>query len=221
MVNIQVPDWLNSKLTEEDCKDIKDLIVEIEKHTSGEVVPMIVKQSSTIGHVPYLIILSLTLIDIVSGFWSYTLSLQVLPSPLIIATHFATLFVATRWLSGNSWLQRYLTPKSDQKFQVEQRAVTEFYEHKIHHTDKKTGILIFISVMERMAVVIGDEAINNKLNPQDWQRTLEKILNELKEKRLKAGIIQGLNTAKDLLSQHFPAQPGDINELSNDLIIKE
>ncbi|MCB9025558.1 MAG: TPM domain-containing protein [Bdellovibrionaceae bacterium] len=221
MVNNKVPHWLRSNIKDEDCLEIKEFIVELEKHTSGEVVPMVVKSSSTLGHVPYIVLLSLTLLDVISGFWAFNLEANWAPLPIIIVTHIIFILLLTLILSRFNFVQRQLTPKTDQSLQVENRAINEFYKHKIHHTKDKTGILIFISMMERMAVVIGDEKINEKLSPSDWKKVLDKILFELKSGKLKVGILKGLDESKNLLSLHFPIEKADKNEISNNLIIKE
>ena len=75
--------------------------------------------------------------------------------------------------------------------------------------------------MEKMAVVIGDEKINEKITALDWQRCLDRVLEQLHKNNLRMGIINGLEAAKSLLSKHFPKSPNDKNELENSLIIKE
>ena len=218
---MHIPKWLEKKLSEQDCKDIKETITEIEKYTSGEVVPIVVKSSSTVGHVPYILLLTLIFLDYFSGLWSLSLEVLPLPQLLIFLIHFIIILLLTRVLANLPLIQRQLTPKADQTFQVEQRAINEFYDHHMHHTEAKTGILIFVSMMERMAVVVGDEHINKKLAPQDWQRSLDRILEELHKGQLKQGLIKGLEASRDLLKQHFPIQEGDKNELANDLILKD
>ncbi|MCJ8276142.1 MAG: hypothetical protein MJK18_04820, partial [Bdellovibrionales bacterium] len=47
--------WLKGHLDEEGAKKIEQAIIDAEKKTSGEIVPMIVRSSSTIGHVPIIV----------------------------------------------------------------------------------------------------------------------------------------------------------------------
>ena len=75
--------------------------------------------------------------------------------------------------------------------------------------------------MERMVIVIGDEGINSKLKPNDWDEVVSKITNGIKQHNLKKGITEGLFASTLLLKEHFPVDVDDVNELSDSLIIEE
>ena len=216
----EIPHWLKSSLSTEGLNQIEESVRQAEKKTSGEIVPLIVRQSSTTGHVALAIFLSLALAyflwaslqDEVFGFeemsfWG--------------VGYFLVIVLLSRYLATVGWLKRWLTPKWDQKKQVEQRALLEFYQSNIKATEGKTGILLFLSLEERQAVVIADEAIAKKLPEDTWQGVVDKILQGTKSRNLALGLSQGIELCGELLSPHFPIQPEDQNELPNHLIIKE
>ena len=105
--------------------------------------------------------------------------------------------------------------------QVYLRAQTEFYEAKLHKTQGSTGILIFISLMEHGAVILADEAIAQKLPKDTWQHIIDEMISEVKKQNLATALKTAIQKCGDILSRHFPIKKGDVNELSNRLIVRE
>ena len=207
-----IDSWLKGYLQEEDISAVEETVARAELKTSGEIVPVIVRSSSTVGHVPlilFLFILSL------GGFFSPLSSWLEISSVLLGAVLFAAL--VGRW----SFLQRALVPLADRQDQVFTRAELEFYHSRIGDTRDGTGILIFVSLLERQVVVLADRAIDEKMNASTWDEVLQDVLKGIKGKNMKSGLVQAIERCGDILSEHFPIQPDDENELSNKLIIKE
>lgn len=218
---MKVPNFMKIKLSQQDCIEIKNKIAECESTTSGEVVPMIVSGSSTTGHILPLLMLLLTFLDFFSGLWELSFNYGINSTFILASLHFFLIFVIGRFLAHFNFFKRTLTSLADQNYQVQQRALNEFYNLRVHHTQAKTGVLIFVSLLERMAIVVGDEEINQKIKQEDWDRCLNSLVTHLKRNKIKQGFISCLDEVKKLLSSHFPLQVGDVNELANDLIIKE
>lgn len=129
--------------------------------------------------------------------------------------------VIVRRSSHGNFFQRAYMSFQDLKHLVHQRALIEFYQSKIQQTKDHTGILIFISLLEREVVVIADKGISDKLSQETWKEVVDLILLGMKEKKAAQGLIKGIQRCGIVLSQHFPIQPHDKNELPNKLIIKD
>jgi len=113
-----------------------------------------------------------------------------------------------------------LSPKSP--FQaVEDRAIREFNAMGIADTRDDTGVLIMISLAERMVNVKADEAINEKVDPETWQEIVNLILRGIRAETPGRGICNAVRQVGNLLSEHFPIKPDDVNELSNGVEFKE
>lgn len=220
--NPQVYKWLRSRLSPEEGKAIEEAIKKAEQKTSGEIVPLIVRRSSTIGHVPLCLLLLLTNMSLIleGGIQFYTQSPLLLSSPLFMLGALVTLLLLTRILSPLEWVQRILTPRQDQALQVNQRAEIEFFEAHMGETQAATGILLMLSLMEHRAVVLADKAINDKLPPDTWHQVIGEMTYGIKSQNISQGMIAGIHRCGELLAQHFPLPPNDTNELSNQLIIK-
>lgn len=220
-VGNMIKKWIKSYLSDSDLERISGAVASAELKTSGELVPMVVRRSSTVGHVPLILMLGFAVLFFV--FDLDYLQLQWLPLPhwLLIALDLLLLTAFVRLLSPNTMVERLLTSKFDQEQQVEQRAMLEFYNHNINHTIDATGILIFVSVMERRAVVLGDKSISDKLSSEDWQHVIDRLTQGVKSKNLAQGFVDAIGLSGELLEKHFPIKPDDKNELRNQLIIKD
>jgi uncharacterized membrane protein len=99
-------------------------------------------------------------------------------------------------------------------------AEKEFVSAKIGKTKGATGILIFIIFNAKGFCILGDKKINEKIDQSIWDDIANTIGNSFKQEQYYLGIINGVEQAGKILSTHFPIQPGDINELSNEVRIK-
>lgn len=212
--------WLKSYLSDTDIKSISKAIHDAELNTSGEIVTMVVSRSSTIGHVPLLLTLVFTVLFLVCEMSRPLLNWLLLPYwtwPLVI---FLFYFISIP-LSKIAFLQRWFTSQSDLTAQVLRRAQLEFFTNGVNKTKRSTAILIFLSIMERQAVVLADEAIAKKLPAHTWQDEIDVILSAIKQGHLANGLVQAIKQAGENLQQQFPAHKKNENELSNELLIKD
>lgn len=207
-------------ISQEELNQIKNAVIAAEKKTSGEIVPIIVRRSSTIGHVPLVIICLFSALyfafdipywqrEYVGDHW-----LWYIVDALII-------FGVTLIFSRIQWVQRNLVSQGDREEQVQMRAELEFYESNIKNTKSSTGILLFVSLLERRAVVLADSAINEKVKKETWTEVCETLVAGLRAGSMAKGFCGAIDKSQAILSSHFPIQPDDTNELSDSLIVKD
>ena len=102
---------------------------------------------------------------------------------------------------------------------VEQLARHEFAHLGMMKTKERTGILIFILLDGREFHILADEHINQKMEPGSWQKVADSMAVSFSKKEFREGLITAVRTVGDHLATHFPAKPGDKNELSNEVKI--
>ena len=85
--------------------------------------------------------------------------------------------------------------------------------NRLQPTRGHTGVLIFVSLEEDEAAVIVDKAIAEKLDPNYWQHPHALIEKAMKQGRHAEGIAEAIAEIGTQLSQFFPRQDDDINEL--------
>jgi putative membrane protein len=215
------PKWIYKFLSEKEIASISEVVGHAEKTTSGEIVPIIVKKSSSVGHLPMLLTsLFLVLFLIMNGL--EFLNSHAAFGPYIAMILLTVLFYLISYkLSGWMCVQRFFTSKVDRSESVHKRALLEFYLNHVTQTEAQTGILIFISLMERQTVVLGDEAISKKIPPETWQEIVDMIVHSIGHNKTAEGLKSAIQKCGDILSLHFPHQSKNPNELGDQLIIKE
>lgn len=221
MVNeTQVPKWLKSSLTQEQANKLSELVARAESETSGEIVPVLVHRSTAVGHVKWILTGFLTVAFLVgeglytqfSWGWHWTW----LPPIAFLAI----LFISAE-LARIDWVQRILTPKADEDAQVYQRAELEFYRSHIKKTATGTGILIFVSWMEKRAVILADEGIAAHYPEETWDQVIEAMVQEFKKGHTFEAFQVAIKRCGEILKNKLPVKAGDQNELKNHLIIRD
>lgn len=99
-------------------------------------------------------------------------------------------------------------------------AEKEFIDAKIGKTKGATGILIFIIFNAKGFCILGDKSINEKIKQTVWDEIANNMRLHFKQENFCKGILNGIEEAGKILSTHFPIQPGDVNELSNEVRVK-
>ena len=212
--------WARRALGDGGAERIEAAIAEAESHTSGEIVPILVRRSSAVGHVPLVTFTLLLLCVYLSDLPAH---LAELGGPNWVWLGACWLFAGglTLGLARLDAVQRLLTSGIDQLQQVDQRAEIEFYELEMSQTQNRTGILLFVSLMEHRAVVLADHSIAEKLDAEIWQELVALMIQGVKRGDLAEGMAQAVKRCGELLSPHFPIAADDINELRDHLVIKE
>ena len=116
-------------------------------------------------------------------------------------------------------LRRLFTSAAEMRAEVQLRARAVFFDRRVHHTACATGILLYVSMTERMAVVLADQAVTDALG----QSQLDTICHEFTQ-RLHAGqpIAALAETIRDVgqqLAKPLQRAADDTNELSDALVV--
>ncbi|GAM11505.1 hypothetical protein OR1_03821 [Geobacter sp. OR-1] len=101
---------------------------------------------------------------------------------------------------------------------VRQRAVRAFYEKGLYRTRHETGILIFMSLLERKVWILGDRGINERIDPASWGEMAGSLARGIAAGNGCDALCEVIGRCGAELSRHFPHQADDVNELQDDLI---
>lgn len=217
---VKFPRWCQRYLKDDTESLVADAVRKAEAITAGEIVPMVVERSAVNGHVAPLLFLLLTCLYFVTDAPKFLIPWH--QNYLIwTSVHLAVLGAFTFVLARFAWIQRVLTTAHDREVQVFRRATAEFYAAGLNRTQGATGILLLVSLAERQATVLADEAIAAKVPVETWVEVVELILKGVKQGDLGGGLVQGIKRCSEILAPYFPVQPGDINELPDGLILKQ
>jgi putative membrane protein len=130
------------------------------------------------------------------------------------------LFVITALIVEIPAVRRAMTPGRLKRHRVRRRAAEQFLAKNLHLTRERTGVLIFVSLGERMAELIADEGIAGHVDTHVWDKAMAALTEGLKRGEPAAGFAAAVGLCGDVLAQAFPARPGDNpNELPDAVVM--
>ncbi len=97
------------------------------------------------------------------------------------------------------------------------RAAYVFEKLAMHKTQKRNGVLFYLSVEDRKFAILGDAGIN-AVTPEDfWDRIRDRVLEHFSRGEFAEGLETGIRMSGKALQEYFPHEAGDVNELSNEI----
>lgn len=151
-----------------------------------------------------------------SGGWATETSVRELLTLLMILA--VVKFTAVLLILKYMPLRLALTPGSTKTRRVRRRAISIFKAGAERRTVGRTGILIYLSMGERRAEIVADDAIVNVTTPETWGEAMAALLVEVKAGRMADGMIAAIEQVGVVLAEHFPRSSTDTNEIPDKLI---
>lgn len=210
--------------TEEEKAQVKQAVKDLETVSCGEIVPYFVNSSDDYAETSWYTAASLAgFVSILIAILSYTWMLPFQMTPLEVSLAiFGALILGFLVPVLFPPVRRWIISKDRQAERVNQRAMTAFLEEKVFETEERVGILIFVSRLEHIVLVIGDEGISKKVAQDDWQHVVDEVVNGIKAKTIGNGLVKAIGECKDLLLKHgFVRKSTDTNELDDGLRIED
>jgi len=207
-----------------DLERVKAAVKEAEKKTSGEIVPYVVDHSDEYEEAEWRCgalfgTLTLAVFAAVHRFTSVWLPLDFAEVVLLSLLAFlsgmglARFFPPVKRLfAGNALLDR----------RVALRAADAFVAEEVFKTRDRTGILLFLSVLEHKVLVVGDEGINARVEKLDWQEVVSTIVEGVKAGKPADGLVEAIGKCGALLDRHnVSIRRDDTDELPDSLRIRQ
>jgi len=205
---------LESQFPTEAQERIAAAVRQAEARSMGQVVPVVVERSEPYEEARW--IAAVVAAALVTGL------VELLRWEPTIAELFALQILGgvLGWIAGRlAPVERLLAGKGHQERAVQARAEQAFFEHGLHETRDGTGVLIFASLRERRAVVIGDRGIHARMGDVEWKRAVEALVDGMRRDSPGDGFVAAIAIAGARLEEHFPRRAGEIipNELPDGL----
>lgn len=103
------------------------------------------------------------------------------------------------------------------KIDVMDRAAEVFATLNMHETKLRNGVLFYLAMKDHKLAILGDQGINQKVPEHFWEEIRDFMVSRFKEGKYAEGLSEGVKMAGQQLKAHFPYQPNDQNELSDDI----
>jgi len=97
-------------------------------------------------------------------------------------------------------------------------AQARFVKLGMTRTRQRNGVLIYFAPRTRQFAVVGDVGIHEKCGENSWKGIAARMTALLQAGDYTNAIVTAIQEAGDLLARHFPREPGDKNELPNQII---
>lgn len=211
-------------LSQEDILQIKKAVVDAEKLSAGEIVPVISRQSSwyeqTLWRAGALFSL-LTAIVLTIMYLSSDFLLWLPPFMWILICTTGGILGATLTESF-PFIKRFFISKESLQKQAEARAQQHFMEQSVSHTEQRSGILLYISFFEKQAIILPDLGISEVVDQQVWNHILQQLVMDMRKGNHVKSICQAISSCGKVLEESgLQKAVDDENELPDKVHIDE
>lgn len=219
------------KLSAEDHAKVSAAIAAAEEKSDGEIIAIAADRSDAyhdVGLHYAVLVLFLVLAFFAAwpgqleAWWTRLMGWTAEPSQrelLTLLLGFALLkFLVVLFLVKWMPLRIRLTPGSTKTRRVRRRAIMLFKAGAERRTIGRTGILIYLSMAEHRAEIVGDEAITSVTTPETWGEAMAALIAHVKAGRPGDGIVAAVEEIGEVLAEKFPKSTADTNEIPDKLI---
>ncbi len=200
-------------LTDEAKRALTEAVQEVEAATSAELVVAVRARSGSYLHA-----------DLIAG--------------IVVGLAALTFLLFSRWEFGLLWfvidpvvagllggltasrfpgLRRLLTRPAARRRLAETAASRLFLEKRVHGTAGRTGFLLYVSVLEREAVVVTDLGLEALAATESWQRAIGAIEAGVRQGEDGVRIAERVRILAHVCGPALPRAHDDVDELANEV----
>jgi len=215
--------------TDEQRAAIAQAVRSAEASTSAEIVPVVATGSGrydraedSAGVLLGLLLLAVTWslfqgVEVQAGSWDIPSTRFELPAMIgaFLAGFQIGAAAAARWGA----LGRIFTPRGMMEQEVAARARAVFFDERVHHTAQGSGLLLYLSLHERTACVLGDEAVLERVGQPALDEVCAALVAGMRERDPAAALRDAIRLAGAHLARVLPRDAADGNEIGDALIL--
>lgn len=201
-----------NRLKLEDEARIDAAIADLERRSAAEVVVVIAQRAASYASYPALWAACCALL---TG-WVAALIDPALPVSHVVFVQGAALIVAAA-LFYLTPLGVNFVPSAVKHARAAMLARLEFANLVNDRTRQRNGVLLFVSLAEHYIEIIADDAVGAAIPPERWQQLVDQFRDKAKRGALGDSLVILISACAAVLEQHFPARPGQQNELPNQI----
>lgn len=198
-------------LSPEEQQRVADCVAQVELTTSGEIVPLIAEasaeypQAQSTGALLAGLLLAVALCLLLGREDMWT-------ALALFVAGYAAGWAALGRLPA---LRARLARRAEKADAVEQAALAAFQANGLHATRDRTGILLYVSVLERRVRIVADEGINAKVDPGTWDSVVADLTAAIRQNQRAEGLCAAIIRCGELVRAKFPVRHDDTDELPN------
>lgn len=114
-------------------------------------------------------------------------------------------------------LTRIITRRAERRSRVETAARSMFVERRVHSTSGRTGILLYLSLLEREAVLVVDLAVESLAATDAWRAVVSEIESAMRRGASGIEVAAKVSGLAAVLGLVLPRSENDVDELPNEV----
>jgi putative membrane protein len=185
---------------------ITEAIAEVERCSCAEVVVEVRGRSGSYAHADARfasLLAFVALLVLLFSPWPF--------QPVWVAIDVAVVWVAALFLRSDG-ARRLMTTRRDRETHVRNAAAAAFHDRGVANTSGETGVLLYLSVMERRIEILADRGVLESAPSLEWNRIVAEARARNATPETLADVVRALIP---LLERHLPIREGDVDELCN------
>lgn len=207
-----------SKLLDPAARErIENAVAQAESTTSGEIVVSVVRDCASHSAAPWRLGAGLAALALLGSAY--------LPIEGSLAELFglqAAALVLAHGACRADPIRRAFCREAELVGKAELAAFQCYHEQGIRRTSGRTGILIFVALLEHRVIVLADEAIDKALGPDEsWQEIVDLVLAGIRAGDAGGGIERAVLRCGEILSHPLPILEGDRDEIPHALVLSD
>ncbi len=127
----------------------------------------------------------------------------------------ALLFLMGSWLGGAVPSFRRLAPARRRERQVREAAEGAFCRERVSQTRARTGVLIYVSLLEQRVEVLPDSGVTAAVSSEAWNEALQGLRRIWDQPSPAQALLDGLGTFGKVLATALPPHADNPDELPN------
>jgi len=93
------------------------------------------------------------------------------------------------------------------------RAEEVFAQLRVWDTERNSGVLIYVQLVDRRIEIVADRGISSKVAQSEWVAICRSMEKSFKDGKFAEGALQAIERTTALLAKHFPPLERNPNEL--------
>ncbi|MEP6633832.1 MAG: TPM domain-containing protein [Luteimonas sp.] len=93
-----------------------------------------------------------------------------------------------------------------------ERALEVFAQLRVWNTHANNGVLVYLLLADHRIEIVADRGLDAHVSAEQWRGVCMLMEERLAAGEPEAAAIEGIGAVSDLLAEHFPRAPGDIDD---------
>jgi len=211
---------LDSTFSPDDLAAIAAAVRDVESRSPGEVVPYAADRSDAYPEAAWTTATLGALLGGLAAAMAHGMLGGALEEPAVWLASPPIVGAALGYLLGAVWpaLRIHLVHADVVEHRVRQRAFAAFVEQEVFRTEARTGILLFLSLLERRVIVLADTGIAARVPQQEWDAIVAGVVAGMRRGQPGPALAEAIRRCGDLLAAHdLQRRPDDRDELPDEL----